>query len=432
MSTVTIGLLGLALLLILLLASMPVGFCLAVVGALGFLAVVGNPLAAYHLIVTVFYETFGNYDFTVIPLFILMGQIAFHSGISKRLFDTAYKWCGRLPGGLAVATVGACTAFGAICGSGPATAATMSAVALPEMRKRGYSLRLGAGTIAAGGSLGMLIPPSVVFIVYGIMTEISPAKLFLAGIIPGLMLALMFSAYICLTCLRHPELGPVAPACSWKERLKSLGGVVEILLLFVLVMGGLFVGWFTPTEAAAVGALGSLAIAACRRVLTVKMLVRSLLETIRTSCMVLTIIAGAMIFSRFLAVTGIPAAIAEALTSVAMPPWLTLACILIFFIMAGTVVDNLALVLMTIPIFYPVILKLGFDPVWFGTVIVVVVQIGVISPPVGVNAYVVSGMIRDIPLSDVFRGCLPFLWILMLGTVLLILFPSLALWLPSL
>ncbi len=430
MSTFTIGLIGCVLLIILLLLSMPVGFSLAVVGTLGFAMIINFP-AACHMMISLFLETFSKYDYSVIPLFIFMGQVCFHSGISKRLFDAAYRWVGRLPGGLAIATVTACAAFGAICGSGPATAATMAAVSLPEMKKRNYSMQLGAGTVAAAGSLGMMIPPSVVFIVYGFMTEQSPAKLFIAGILPGLLFVLLFSLYIAWACWRNPKLGPPAPASTWDDAFRALFGVIDPLLLFLAVMGGLFIGWFTPTEAASVGALGSLIIALARRCLTWKMLKRSVLETIRTSCMILMIIAGALVFSRFLAVTRLPIELAVFLSSLPLPGWMIIASILLTFVILGTVVDNLALVLMTIPVFLPVITALNVDLIWFGVMIVAVVQIGVISPPVGVNAYVVSGMMRDVSLQTVFKGCIPFIGMLAIGIFLLMLFPKLATWLPA-
>ena len=432
MDTVFIGISGCLLLIFALLMSMPVGFALAIVGCAGFMLVMHNPDAAYHLMLSVTYDTFSKYDYSVIPLFIFMGQLAFHSGISKRLFNAAYHWLGWLPGGLAISSVGACAAFGAICGSGPATAATVAAVALPSMREKKYSMTLGAGAIAAAGGLGMLIPPSVVFIVYGIMTELSPARLFIAGIIPGVMITLIFAAYICFICRRKPELGPPAAETTWSGRWKSLLGVLETIILFALVIGGLFLGWFTPAEAAAVGAFATIIITICRRQLTLKMLARSLMETIRTSGMILIIIAGALIFGRFLAVTRIPEILANGLSALPLPAWGIMIGILLFYILIGTIVDSLALVLMTIPVFFPVVRNLGYDPVWFGVIIITVVQIGVITPPVGLNAYVVSGMMRDIPLKEIFRGCMPFVWLLMLSAAILMIFPQIALWLPNL
>lgn len=431
MTSLQLGILGCVMLLILLMASMPVAFSMALAGLVGF-ALLVNPQAAFSMASADLYETLLSYTLTVIPLFVFMGQIAFHVGISRRLFNTAYQWLGALPGGLAMATVGACAAFGAICGSGPATAATMSAVALPEMRRYGYSMQLASGTVASAGGLGILIPPSVVFIVYAILTEQSIGKLFIAGVLPGIMIALLFCLAIYINCKRDPSLGPAGPKTTWRQKFVSLVGVSETLALFALVMGGMFLGYFTPTEAAGVGAAGSLIIAAVRRQLTMKMLVRSLLETVRTSCMVLIIVAGAVIFGHFLARTRIPFELAEWLGALPLPGWSVIGCIIFFYLVAGCFVDALALVLLTVPIFYPVITKLGYDPIWFGVVIVVITMMGIVSPPVGVNVYVVAGMERDIPLSTVFRGSLPFLWMLVLAAILLITFPQIALFLPSL
>jgi len=425
------GIVGCVALILLLMSSMPVAFVMAVVGFVGFACVVSTN-GAMSMVTAELYDSFTNQSLTVIPLFVLMGQIAFHAGISRKLFNTAYKWLGPLPGGLAMATVGACTAFGAICGSGPATAATMASVALPEMKRYKYSMELGSGAVAAGGSLGMLIPPSVVFIVYGIMTEQSIGKLFIAGILPGLMIAAIFCATIYLWCKLRPSLGPSSPSFTWGEKFASLAGVMETVILFVVVMGGMFIGLFTPTEAAAIGAAGSIVIAAVKRQLTLKILARSLEETVRTSCMVMIIIAGAVIFGRFLAVTQIPSDLAGWLSALSVPGWVIIAFIIFFYLVAGCFVDALALVLLTVPIFSPVIDKLHYDPIWFGVIIVVVTQMGVISPPVGVNAYVVSGIARDIPLETVFKGIMPFLLALIVASVILVAFPQISLFLPNL
>jgi len=422
--------LGFVLLLVLLAASMPVGFVMAVTGLVGFALVVSWP-AAFSMATIDLYSTFSDYNLTTIPLFVLMGQVAFHSGVSRGLFQAAYHWMGRWPGGLAMATVGACTAFGAICGSGPATSATIASVALPEMRRYKYDLSLATGCVAAGGGIGMLIPPSIVFIVYAILTEQSIGKLFIAGVLPGLMIAGLFCAVIYVQCKRRPDLGPVGPAFGWGERLRSLGGVWETLLLFALVMGGMFAGLFTATEAAAVGAAGTLLIALGKRELTWKRLLQCLNESIRTSCMVMTIVAGAIIFGKFLAVTQVPANLATWLAGLPLPGWCIIGLIILFYLAGGCFLDALALDILTIPIFYPVIVALGFDLIWFGVMIVVVTMMGVITPPVGVCAYVVSGMARDVPLDKVFRGCLPFLWALVGAAVLLTIFPSIATFLPS-
>lgn len=431
MTPLQTGLLGIVILIVLLCTSMPVAFAMIASGAVGF-ALIVTPHAAFSMVVADLFDTFSSYSLTVIPLFVFMGQVAFHAGISKRLFRTAYTWIGHLPGGLAMATIGACAGFGAICGSGPATAATMASVALPEMRRYGYSDELSSGAVASGGSLGMLIPPSVVFIVYALMTEQSIGSLFLAGIIPGVLIAALFCGSIVYRCLRHPELGPAGPKSSWRDRLLSLGNVVETVLLFVLVIGGMFIGLFTPIEAAAVGAAGSLVVALVKRQLTIEKLKRIIFETVRTSSMVFFIVAAAVVFGRFLAVSQIPFAVASWLTGLALPGWVVMFLIIIFFLVAGCFIDALALILLTIPIFYPVILDLGFDPIWFGVIVVVITQMGVITPPVGVNVYVVSGIERDIPLQSIFKGALPFLLMLVLAAVLLVFFPGVSLILPGL
>ena len=423
--------LGFALLLLLLAASMPVGFVMAVVGLLGF-ALVVSPQAAFSMATIDLYTTFSDYNLTTIPLFVLMGQVAFHTGISRGLFHAAYHWLGRLPGGLAMSTVGACTAFGAICGSGPATSATLASVALPEMRRYRYGMELATGCVAAGGSLGMLIPPSIVFIVYAILTEQSIGKLFIAGVAPGLLIALLFCGVIWMECARRPQLGPPGPAFTWREKVVSLSGVWETLVLFALVMGGMFLGFYTATEAAAIGAAGTMVIALCKRELTWRKLLQCLNETLRTSCMVMTIVAGAIIFGRFLALTRVPSELAAWMAALPLPGWAIIGLIILFYFVGGCFLDALALDILTIPIFYPVVQALGYDLIWFGVMIVVVTQMGVITPPVGVNVYVVSGMARDVPIEQVFRGSLPFLWALVFAALLLTVFPQIALWLPGL
>jgi C4-dicarboxylate transporter, DctM subunit len=422
-SSTQLGLVGIAALFALLATSMPVGFAMTVVGLAGF-GLAANFPAALHVVATDYYDVFSSYGLTVIPLFVFMGQVAFHAGISKKLFDAAQGWFGWLRGGLAMSTVGACAAFGAICGSGPATAATMAAVALPEMKRHRYDPGFAAGAVAAGGSIGMLIPPSVVFIVYGVMTEQSIGKLFLAGIVPGLLVSGLFMLAIGIVCRVHPEKAPQTVSASWRERFRSLGGVVEILALFALVMGGMFGGWFTPTEAAAVGAAGSVAVALAARKCSYRMLATALNETLRTSCMVLTIVAGATVFGHFLQITNVPTEFAGWLAGLPLPPAGIMLAILAFYLVAGAFLDALALVLLTIPIFYPVVVELGFDPIWFGVMIVLVTQMGVISPPVGVNVYVVSGMDRSISLQSAFKGALPFLGALVVAALLLLAFPQ--------
>ena len=431
MTPVQIGIIGCIILFALLITSMPVAFAMIAAGVIGF-AMIVSPHAAFSMVIAELFETFSSYSLTVIPLFVMMGQIALHAGISKRLFRTTYVWAGHMRGGLAMATVWACAGFGAICGSGPATAATMASVALPEMKRYGYADKLSSGTVAAGGSLGMLIPPSVVFIVYALMTEQSIGSLFLAGIVPGLLIAGLFCLSIWIRCSRDSSLGPASEKHSWKERFASLNGVIETVVLFVLVMGGMFAGFFTPIEAAAIGAAGSFIIALVQKEMTFSKLKQILLETVRTSCMVFFIVAGATVFGRFLAISRIPFELAGFFVSLPIPGWTTMLLIILFFLVAGCFIDALALVLLTIPIFYSVILELGFDPIWFGVIAVVITQMGVITPPVGVNVYVVSGMERDIPLTEIFKGAMPYLLMLIIAALILIIFPQICLFLPEL
>lgn len=431
MNPTTIGIIGIIALFILIFFRMPVGFLMALIGFVGFGYIV-NIDASLNLLAKDFFSIFGSYSLTVIPLFVFMGQLAFHSGISSRLFDAAYRFIGHLPGGLAIATIGACAAFAAICGSTNATAATMAAATLPEMKRYNYKPELATGVVAAGGSLGILIPPSVIFIVYGIMTEQSIGKLFIAGVLPGVLLTVLFVLSILIWTMIRPELGPRGPRATLKEKISSLSGLVETLIIFALVMGGLFGGIFTPTEAGAVGAFTTLVVAVAKKQLTWEGFVSALFETTRISCMILVIVAGATVFGHFLAVSRIPYDIANWISSFQLPPAIIMSIIIFVYFLGGCFIDSLALIMLTIPIFYPVILKFGYDPIWFGVIIVLITQIGVITPPVGVNVYVVSGVARDVPLNVIFKGVIPMLIALIIATFLLIPFPQIALFLPTL
>ncbi len=431
MSATTIGIIGIVALFTLIFSRMPVGFLMALIGLVGFGCIVSFD-AALNLLAKDFFSIFGSYNLTVIPLFVLMGQLAFHSGISARLFDAAYKWIGHLPGGLAIATIGACAGFAAICGSTNATAATMAAATLPEMKRYNYKPELATGVVAAGGSLGILIPPSVIFIVYGILTEQSIGELFMAGLLPGVVLTTLFVVSILIWTTLRPELGPRGPSSSLREKLASLSGIAETLVIFILVMGGLFGGIFTPTEAGAVGACATLAVALIRRNLSWQDFVAALFETTRISCMILVIVAGATVFGHFLAVSRIPYDIAGWISGVNLAPGLIMCLIILVYFIGGCFIDSLALIMLTIPIFYPVVLQFGYDPIWFGVIIVLVTQIGVITPPVGVNVYVVSGVARDVPLGLIFKGVIPMLIAMIITTLLLVPFPQIALFLPGL
>ena len=431
MSLITIGILGIILLVILLFSRMPVGFAMGFLGLLGFSYVV-NFSAGLSLLARDVWDNFSSYGLTVIPLFVFMGQIAFHAGISRRLYDSAYVLLGHRRGGLAMATVGACAGFAAISGSTNATAATMATVTLPEMKRYNYDMSLATGTVAAAGSLGILIPPSVIFIVYGILTEQSIGKLFAAGILPGILLSILFLLTIYLRVLKNPSLAPPGPRTTTREKIKSFAGVVETIILFGLVMGGMFFGIFTPTEAAAAGAFLTILIALIRRQLNWRGFVQSIADTTRISCMVMVIVTGAVIFGHFMAITRVPFELADWVSNLPLPNYAIMGVIILVYLFGGCFMDALAMIMLTIPIFFPVSQALGFDPIWFGVVIVLVTEMGVITPPVGVNVYVVHGVAKDVPLEEIFKGVLPMLLALLVCNLILILFPQIALFLPSL
>ncbi|MDD5203779.1 MAG: TRAP transporter large permease [Desulfobacterales bacterium] len=431
MSPAETGLLGIALLLILFIAGMPVAFSMAIVGFTGFAYVAGlSP--ALNLLPQDIFETFSSYPLSVIPMFILMGTFAFASGISQRLYKTTHAWVGQLRGGLTIATVLACAGFAAICGSTAATAATMGQIAIPEMRKYRYDMRFATGTVAAAGTLGILIPPSTIFIVYGILTEESIGKLFMSGVLPGFILTLFYIATVYVLCRRNPELGPPGVKTTLKEKIVSTGGIIEALILFLLTIGGLFLGWFSPTQAGAIGAGGSLLIGLARRQLTWRGFLESGKEGIRTACMVLFIIMGATLFGHFMAVTTIPFLLADWVGGLPIPAWAVMSVIIFIYFLGGFFMDSMALVVVTIPIFFPVVTKLGFDPIWFGVMIVLVAEMGVITPPVGVNVFVIKGIVPDVPLHVIFRGIFPFLGALFLLAAILMVFPQVATFIPSL
>lgn len=431
MSMTLVGVLGIVALFVLIFSRIPVGFVMALVGVAGF-AYITNMDAAMSMMVKDVFEVFGSYNLTVMPLFILMGQLAFHAGISTRLFNVAYKMIGHWPGGMAIATIGACAGFSSICGSTNATAATMASVTLPEMKKYGYRDSIATGVVAAGGSLGILIPPSVVFILYGIMTEQSIGSLFMAGILPGIVLTLLFMAVVMAWAVLDPTVAPRGPKATFKEKIKALGGVLETLVLFILVMGGLFGGIFTPTEAGGVGAMGTLVIALVQRNISFKGILAALDETTRISAMIFVIVAGATIFGHFLALTRLPFDIADMVSHLDLPHFAVMALIILVYLIGGCFIDALALIMLTVPIFYPVVTSMGFDPVWFGVVIVLVTQMGVITPPVGLNVYVVQSVATDVPLGTIFKGAFPLLLAIVAITLFLIFVPQLALFLPSL
>ena len=431
MSPELIGILGIVVMLAtMFFLQIPVGFAMALVG-FGGVALVISPQAALGMLGTELWTTFSSYGLTIIPLFIFMGLICFYSDVNTKLYNSAYKWLGATRGGLAMATVMACAGFAAISGSNTATAATMTSVALPEMKKYKYHPILITGSIAAGSTLGVVIPPSIVLVVFGIYTGQSIARLFFGSIIPGLILALLMLLTVHAICRRHPDWGPAGPKSSWREKVVSLKGSFEMITLFVLVMGGLFIGFFTPSEAGAVGSFFALLISLVRRSLSLKGFFRAVEDTLRISSFIVVIVAGAVIFGRFLAVTRLPYAIAEWAIELSVPSFVILWLMILVFIIGGAIMDALGLLLITIPIFYPLALKLNYDPIWFGVMLTIVTTMGAITPPVGVNAYVVAGMADDISLATVFKGVTYFLPTYLACILLLEIFPALVLYLAG-
>ncbi len=431
LAPVTIGILSLGLFFLLVALGMPIGFTFATVGFLGF-ALVRNLDAALNLLAAVPYTWGSTYTMIVIPLFVLMGQFAFHSGISGDLYTAAYKWVGRRPGGLALATNLACTGFAACTGSSLASAATMGIIAIPEMKKFNYHPRLATGCVAAGGTLGILIPPSVIFIIYGVLTGTSIGKLFIAGILPGALLSLFFSGLIYGMCRRNPALGPRGPLFSWREKVASLRGVGGVLFLFVLVIGGIYGGIFTPTEAGATGALGGFLILLLRGRMTVGVLISSLRDTVRTTAMIFMILIGAQIFNGFLALSGIPVIIARWIGTLSVPPHAILSVILALYIPLGMIMDALPMILLTLPTIFPIITRLGFDPVYFGVLVCVMCELANISPPMGMNLYIIRGVAKDVRLEEIIMGAFPFMIVMLICVAILVPFPQISLFLPGL
>jgi tripartite ATP-independent transporter DctM subunit len=361
-----------------------------------------------------------------------MGYLAFNAGIAERLYDAAYKWMGHWRGGLAIATIGADELFAAICGSNTATAATMGAVALPQMKKYNYDTRLSSGTVVTGGTLGTVMPPSVVLIIIGLQTEQSIVELFLAGILPAIVLGLMFVATIFIMCRIYPNFGPAGPKSSFTEKLKSLLGVIEAITIFVLVIGGLYIGFFTPTEAGAVGVFFTLIVSVPARRLTWKGLVHSFENTLRISCMVFMLVAGAIIFGRFLAVTRLPFIIADFAAGLPVSSYVILTIVLIIYLIGGCFMDSLGFLVLTIPIFFPLGMALKFNPIWYSILLTMVTTMGAITPPVGVNIYVVKALAPDIKLATIFKSVSFFLVACVISIIILIFFPQLALVIPNL
>jgi tripartite ATP-independent transporter DctM subunit len=431
MSPIVIGTLGSALLVVLLCFGMPIAFAMLLVGFLG-ISYLASVQAAMPVLARTVYEVASNYPYTIIPLFILMGGLAGNAGITQELYKTFDKWFRKLPGGLAISTIAACAGFAALSGSSVAATAAMGTIALPEMRRYNYAPRLATGVVAAGGTLGFLIPPSLGFVVYGMLTEQSIGKLLIAGVLPGIILSLAFISVVFVEVKSDPSLAPMNPAAvSWKGKLRALSGVWETLLVFCLVMGGIYLGFINPTEAGAIGATALFILVLSKRRLTFRDLVASLLEALRISVMVLFLVAGANVFSYFLALSNIPAAFSSWLTGLEVSRYVILGILVLAYLILGCFLDAISMMVLTMPVIFPVITSLGFDPIYFGVICVLMMEAGLITPPVGLNVYTLAGVAKDVPMEEIFRGTLPFLISIIAVVILITLFPKICLFLPS-
>ena len=430
MSPTLVGILGLAGLFLLIFLRVPIGIALSIAGALGYWALSGlDPTLA--LLGSVPFEIAYNYDLSIIALFVLMGNFAMVSGMSRDLYDMARSLVGHWPGGLASATVVGCAGFAAVSGSSLASAVTMGRVALPEMKRHDYHPRLATGCVAAGGTLGILIPPSTGFIIYALLTEESIGQLFLAGVLPGLLLTGLFMATIAILTRLNPAIGPSAPRLAWRERFRSVGRSLSLVGIVFAVLGGIYFGVFTPVEAAAVGAFLTLVLTIVRRRLTLETLKFCILETVKTFAFVYLIVIGAFLFNPFLAVTQIPANLAAAMPGLDLSPLVILIVIVFGYIVLGTFLEGLAMMVLTLPIVFPLIKDMGYDPIWFGALLVVILEMSLISPPLGLNVFVVKGIAEGVPMGEIFRGIIPFWGAMLICAALLIAFPDIALILPE-
>ena len=429
MSANVVGLIGIAVLLALLFGRMYVGAAMGLVGFLGYSYLQGIE-AGLGVLATVPFSSIADYTITVVPLFILMGNVASDTGICGDLYKAAHKWMGALPGGLAMGTIAACAAFAAVCGSSLAANVTLGTIAVPEMKKFAYDDKLSTACVASGSTLGILIPPSLGFILYAILTEESVGLLFMAGIIPGILLAFAFIICIYITCKLNPEAGPAGSKTSMLEKIKSLKYVGAMLALFIFVMGGIYFGVFTPYEAGALGSFGAIVITAIGRRLTVKKLGNSLLQAGQVTGMIIVLIVGAFVFMRFLAVSKLPFTISDFMAGLVFSPYVVFSIIVIFYIVLGMFLDIMAGIILTIPIVFPMIVALGFDPIWFGVIVVLIMEMGLITPPMGMNVFILSG-ITKVPVSTMFRGVIPFVFAMIGLIIVLTIFPQLVLFIPN-
>jgi tripartite ATP-independent transporter DctM subunit len=426
------GLVALAAMLALVFVRIPIAFAMAIVGTVGYAYMRDwNWAIAFASVQTNVYETGRNYTLSVVPLFIVMGTFVARAGIAEELFRAAYAFIGHRRGGLAMATIMACAGFGSVCGSSIATAATMAKVAYPSMKRFNYSDRLAAGAIAGGGTLGIMIPPSTLMVIYAIFTETNIGKMFAAGILPGILGAALLCVAVQWTCWRDAKAGPPGERSSWRARGAALRGVWPVAVLFLFVMGGIYGGLFTATEGAGMGAFGAMMFALWRRALSWQTLYAALVEAGRTTAMLFTILIGALIFADFINITTMPADLKQFVMRFELHPMLVVAAIMAIYILLGTAMEELSMVLLTLPVFFPLVVGMGLDPVWFGILIVTIVEIGLISPPVGMNLFVLSTLLPQVPATTVFRGVLPFMSADIVRLAILIAFPAISLWLPG-
>jgi len=430
MSDPVIGVLGFASVILLLAVRVPVAIAMGVVGAIGYGVVYGFSTLGFVLGRSVF-DSIARDGLSIVPLFVMMGVFAAHGGLSRRLYDLVASFVGHWRGGLAVSTIGASAIFGAICGSSVATAATMGRIAMPEMRRFGYDDRLASAAVAAGGTLGIMIPPSIMFVIYGLMTETSIGKLFIAGIIPGICGTILYATAVGWVTTRHPDFGPASPKRSWDERLSSLGQVWAVVVLFGVVLGGLYIGLFTPTEAASVGAFGAITLTAVTKQLTWRVVRASLVETALTTGMIFFILVGATVFNYFIDATGLTHGLISAVSRLSVDRYWILALLFLVYVVLGCFMDSLSMILLTIGSIFPLITALGFNSLWFGVVLVTLGEIATITPPVGMNLFVLSANVPNLKLTTVARGVLPFVSADLVRIVLLVIFPALATYLPS-
>ncbi|AHV95649.1 TRAP transporter large permease [Paenibacillus sabinae] len=424
MSLTAYALIGIGVMFVLMFLRMPISFSMFIVGFLGLL-VVASPNAAYAVISGDLWSQFSSFSLSVIPMYVLMGEIVYRSGITGKLFQAAYKWVGHYKGGMIWTVILASAGFGSICGSNSATSATIGSMALPELKKYRYDDELSTGSVAGGGSLGIIIPPSTVLLVIAIQAQLSIKDLFVASIIPSILLVVLFLLIVWYICQRNPNIGPASENAALVEKLKAISGVMPTLLLLVFVIGGLFLGWFTPTESGAVGVIGALVYALATRSLSWANFKLAVSDSLRSSAMVIMLVVGALIFGRFLTITRLPYEVADWVTSLPLEPVWIMAGIFIVFAIGGAIMDAFGFLIISIPIFFPTALQLGYDPVWFALMMCIITSLGAITPPVGINVFVVKGLAPDVPITKIFKGSMYYVYAYLICIILLTAFPAL-------